>query len=350
MKEFKIILFISWMICPALLWASKIIPQEITSFDRYEQKAIKKRYKTQDKELFSKQQLDIINTEQLAPTIKEIILHNKIRLNEAQELIDFSQDVKDSGLSFVDLEPRIKRYIKNGDRVFSALNKAIERESFHQWKQIQINKVANQYTDFVHSINELNLHAYDHKKIINTFATCVASFRDPVARNTIMKPKICDPIDDYEKPRHKNGNVTVCEIPALEETARVIAYRQLIIEAIKVADQEQLSAFERLRMAKCMAEQSLRFFVPSHHPIRALRKNRAMDKKSPEEAFFMTTGVCGNFSGIAYNIANAIGLKDQIFLATNKLHIYLEMTHDGNWYHAHPFNSKSRCDLTRFQQ
>lgn len=323
---------------------------DIKQFTEKELAGIKSRYAEygDNQQLFSEDQFKTISEKQLAPIIKPLILHKKIKFSDTDSLVLFATQISDSRYTLAELKPRIIRYIRGGALIFQALEKAILREDLHVWKADKKQEIRKDKGPFIKKIAALNLTEADHDKVINAYAVCVASFRNADERQQHMQPKICNPTDDFPKPRHKNHSAKVRETPAGENTPRVMAYRELTKEAAAVAKEEQLSVFEKIFMAKCIAEQSLRFFTPARHPFKALGKTCAMNKKSPEEAFFMNNGVCGNFSGVAYNIANALGLKGQVFLAKNNVHVYLEFTADDEWYHTHPFNSKSSCDINRF--
>ena len=267
----------------------------------------------------------------------------------SDDMIEFAEEITQSGLNFHDLEPRIKRYLEDGHLIFNALQKAIERERFHLWREDIIDRAINENGVFINSIKKMNLTANESYRVQKVYAVCIASFINPPDRK-MMEPKICGDIDDYKKPRHIRHPVSVRINHHSREAIHLMAYRSLLDEARRVADQYILNTFERVVMAKCIAEQSLRFIPPSHNPFKALHKHHLLEKKAPEDAFFMNTGVCSNFSGIAYNAALELGLSGKIHLAKHGVHVYLEFRDRGEWFHAHPFNSKSKCDITRFKR
>jgi hypothetical protein len=323
---------------------------DIKNFTKKEVKEIELRYKTEHDQLFSVEDLYQIESKQLTYIIAETIIHPIIRLQDAESLIVFADEIKNSGLNITELEARLIKYLSAGELVFSALRKAIKRSSFHKWKVSQINMVNEKNDKLTRRLSALALSEKDYQKVINAYAVCINSFRDKNARYKILKPKICAPLDKYRKPRYKKHGISVREDLMGQANSQVLAYNYLIDEAKKVAQKNNLDTFEKVIMAKCISEQSLQFFPPEHHPIRALKKTCAMDRKSPAEVFFMNSGVCGNFSGLTYIIANAVGLTGKIFLAKNNFHIYLEFEENGTWYHIHPFNSKSGCDIIRFHK
>lgn len=323
---------------------------DIKKFNEKEINQIKNRYHDYHKnnQLFTPYQFDSINSLKLGPVLGNLIIHPTIQFDDTETLITFADQVRQSGLEFNALEPRINKYLLAKQTLFEALRKAVERERFHQFKILRNKEVLGSFDAFVQNITKLKLSDPHQAKIINAYAVCVESFNHTRHREFI-RPNICDPVDDYPKPRSKRKIVSVRESLSDETTREVMAYRALIAHARDISERQRLTSFEKVKMAKCIAEQSLKFFEPSHHLFRALQKTCAMDEKSPEEAFFMESGVCGNFSGLAYNIAKQLGMKDKIFLTKKGVHIYIEFTELNNWYHAHPFNSQTSCDIIRFK-
>jgi len=283
----------------------------------------------------------------LGGIIEKILATKKIVLPGNEQLIAFAIQIRDSGLTFAELEDRVVRYIGKDTPPFTALTRAIAREKFARFKTRRNQEVLNENGVFMRALNQLGLAAADRKKVENAFAMCIDSFRQPQNRRR-MQPAVCEPLNDYQTPRCHKTRVSVKEKKSLKPTNKSLAYSALVAEAKDVAEQEELDIFEKVMMAKCIADQSLRFFEPSAKPLRALKKTWAMNRKSPDEAFFMKSGVCGNFSGIAYNLGNELGLGNQIFLTKTGLHIYLEFRVGQTWYHTHPLSSMSDCDIIKF--
>lgn len=321
----------------------------IREFNKKERSALRSRYGGlgENLELFAKAQLVDIARNNLSPVIAKLILHKQIKLNDAQDVVDYAQEIAESGHEFFELEPRIIKYMDKGELAFGALSKAIARESFHQWRLAKINEVVQEENAFVEQLKDMGLNKSDETRVIKVYATCVASFTKSADRER-MAPKICGALDEYDKPRHVKYPVSVREKKSSQGVPRVWAYRHLIAAAQRVSEQYDLDTFEKIIMAKCIAEQSLRFLVPAHHPFKALHKTMILTSKSPEHAFFMDTGICSTFSSIAYVAANELGLKGNVFLAKRGVHVYLEFQANGEWYHTHPFNSHSSCDINRF--
>lgn len=318
--------------------------------DKHDLSKIKSRYSTYKKnqDFFDKEQYALINQLDLGPTIGALLLHEYIKLPTADHIISFAQEIKQSGFLLDNLEKRIIRYIEQEEVPFYALRKAIKREVAHRFKINKNQQVRDDNNAFVHEINSLPLDQNDTDKIINAFAVCIDPYRYPDQRAYIT-PIICDAMDDeYKEPSFWIKEIKIREEPTSKESPRFTAYHQLMAAAREIAFSQELSTFEKVVMAKCIAEQSMRFFEPSQHPFTALQKVYAMDHKSPEETFFMKNGVCGNFSGLAFNIANELGLRDKIHLAQNGWHVYLEFRDGPNYYHAHPFNRYGNCDIIKY--
>lgn len=324
--------------------------KDIKNFTEDELKTIKHRYRDyhRNKQIFTPPQFVTIHQSKLEPIIAELLIHEKIRFDDTEEIIAFAGLIKDSSLPLTLIEKRVVKYLGQGESLFGALRKAIEREQFHQFKTDRINDVKNGFNPFIETISKIKLNEANLNKVLNVYAVCIDSFNYPQFRSTFMKPKVCDPVNEYHAPQGLKHLVKVRESLANKTTKEAIAYRALVSQAKTTADRNHLSTFERVVMAKCIAEHSLRFFQPSHHLFRALRRTCEMTEKSPEEAFFSENGVCSNFSGIAFNIAKSLGLSEKIMLAKKGMHVYLEVQEKGRWYHAHPFNNQSHCDLTAF--
>jgi hypothetical protein len=261
----------------------------------------------------------LIRQRNIEDLINTLFYHTVISFPDTNTMIDFALKIKKSQLDFITLEPKIIKYIKNGETVFAALRKAIERTSFHFFK-LQRNEEVRQRMDmFTKYVYRLGLNDDKQNKVINAYAVCIDSFNKPSSR-AFMQPKVCNPIDKYEHPRSIHTKILVNENSYLFSNIEVRAYSALIDRAQVVAEKQQLSIFEKIKMAKCIAEQALKFIEPTHHPFIAIKKTYEMGKKSAEDAYFMKTGVCGNFSAIAYNIARSLSdITNNIFLTGTTL-------------------------------
>lgn len=335
----------------SLSWTIEAWTMDFSLLSKKELSAIRSRYNLIPyQELFSPQQQEIISAEHLAPILAELVLHRSIKLEDSDDLIDYAKTIASSGFLFSDLEARIihNQNSRHNRGVFDALTKAIDKERYHRWKIQAVRSVAEENGDFIKAITEARLSKFDRKKLITVYATCIAPYRNEEDRNTIMKPKICDSRDNYPAPRHERSHLNVRETPAHNSTPRVLAYRLMIDEAKRISTDHKLNNFEKIVMAKCISERALRYFVPMHHPLRALRRTLIIDNKAPEKAFFMHDGVCTNFASQAHHVLGQLDLKDQIFLASQGIHVFLEFVDQDQWYHIHPFNRRSRCDVIRY--
>lgn len=289
------------------------------------------------------------NRQSRADLMRSLNAHKTIKFEDQEDVADFASQIEDSGFTFKVLEPRIVRYMAKGDVLFTALDHAITRERFHQWHEDIVARTTIKSGRYVRTVEQMNLSTTEKERLINVYATCIASFTNNYDRKFI-EPEVCDASDDYLEPRHIKYPVSAREHSQDLKTDQLFAYRSMINEAQMVVEEHELGTFQRIAMAKCISEQSLRFFKPSQHVLKAWHKHRLLSSRAPERSFFMNTGVCSNFSGIAYNAAIALGLKDKVHLAKKGVHVYLEFEEDGQWFHTHPFNSKSKCDITRFSK
>ncbi|USN50558.1 MAG: hypothetical protein H6731_09885 [Myxococcales bacterium] len=321
---------------------------QVFHFAASEQGKIKKRYHKKIENLFDEQQLQLINNQNKHDIIKKLLLHEYIIFNEPQLVIDFADSIQGSGFSFIRLEKHLINYLKNGLTPFKALDKAINKLKNEEWTRKQHYNVNTGHT-LLKNINELNLSLDDHDKIVHVYAVCINSWRDPENRQGRLKPKICEPVKHYKKPRHDKHAPKVRQSFSHNASKKSHAYNYLVQEAWSVAQDFGLSSAEKVVMIKCVAEKSLKFFEPLHSPLKSLSKIHKARTRSVENEFFSHSGVCLNFAGIAYNLGEKLGLENSIHLADRHLHSYLEVEIDGEWYHSHPFNSNHKsCDLTRF--
>jgi len=322
---------------------------DIRALNQNERVELEKRYKeySSNRELFSEAQFQSIEKNKLGPVIALLILHPKILLEEPQDIVEFAQTIIDSGYTFVQLERRILKGISEKLTAFHALAEAIEKEDAHQWRKNQVEKVKQEKGSFVQAIEKLNLSREDSEKVVHVYGACMAFYSNKSERQ-FATPSVCDPMQKYPTPRHEKHSASVRTSKCGKETPQVLAYRALAAEALNLAKTLSLDDFERIKMSKCVAEQSLRFFKYQDHLLRSVCKTVDLDTKSPEEAFFMHSGLCANFSGIAFNFARELDMKGRVFLAKKGMHTYLEFESNKSWYHMHAFNNQTRCDITRF--
>lgn len=251
-----------------------------------------------------------------------------------------------SALPIKALKDRMIRYTNQGIVPFQALERAITAEKWSIFKKRMIQEVIDGQGSFAKALGALKLKSYDHEKVIRAYAVCVYPMHYEENRLMLI-PKIGDPINKYDHP-HK-GKVSWRTKTSKKDDVRVQAYRLLVDSSVEVAEKFQLDDFAKISMAKCMAEQALRFYAPLDHPLNALKESAQARHRSPEEAFFCKKGVCTNFCAITYNIAHHLGVGDQIFVGTKQFHTYLEARIGCAWYHLHPFNSQG-ADFIRFNK
>jgi hypothetical protein len=328
-----------------------VVIDDLVEFHMQDYKKIKKLYDRDIRKeaLFTEDQLYNINHHNLTPIIDELLGHPKLKIPSIELLVDFALDIKISGFNLEELENRLYANLEKGLPLFSALSKAIEKTGDSQWRELQKRSLDPQ-EQLVIEINALKLKADEYKKVLDIYAVCIKPWKNQEYRSTRLQPKICAPSDDYAAPRHDGQHVTIRTKASTKRNDRVTAYHQLAQEGALVADDLNLSVAERVMMAKCVAEQSLTFFTPSHSPLKALKKIRHAQTHSPEHAFFGHEGVCTNFSGLSYNFSRELSLENHVFLARKGMHTFLEIEIDGEWFHSHPFNGTNKgCDLIRFK-
>lgn len=299
--------------------------------------------------LFSSSQIQQIDQNQLAPIIDRLILHKTIVLNSIDNLIDFAYETKRSSYDLDSLQARIEKYLSKGELIFSALYRAIDYQNNFFWRLAKINALKNNPDRLVNIINKFRLTEEEREKVHKIYAICLNPWRNSFDRQNRLKPKVCRATDDYQKPRHINAKVQQRTEPTEKISPLVIIYRLLMQEAYNIAEAEHLDDMEKIVMAKCVAEQSLKFYTPSEHPLKAIIENHAATSRAPESAIFYDEGICTSFSAITLNVAHRIGLKNQVVLAQNGMHFYLEIKIGAKWYHSHPFNSINKtCDLIEY--
>lgn len=340
------VLMVFWLL-PASLWALQL--DDIRRFSPREKAALIHRYPEcqNNLEFFTPEQFERIEKQKLAPALGELLLHPKIRLGDVDLVLDLAQMVVESTLGFAAIETRMLRYMKHDLLPFAAAKKAIERERYHQHKAEQIAQLKLRPSPFVKRINAMSLKSAEKDKLIGSYALCVMPYWEEAERSA-LRPKVCEPIKGYEHIRHTAVRIPVRKSQESMVNDHAHAYRSLVEEMQKTADWNQLDTFERMKMAKCVSEESMVFFYPNDQPFKTLKKLINMGTKPPEEAFFMQSGICGNFGALIYSLAEALGLSDRVFLTQKGIHMFLEFEASGEWYHLHPFNSQGDCDAIRF--
>ncbi len=137
---------------------------------------------------FSYDQNVVIIQKRLGSIIEGIIGQKKLVLKDNEQLIDFANEIRESGMAFPDLEERIVRYLAKNEPPFSALRQAIANERLSRWKTKRNADVKSENGPFMRVINQLGLDAFDRQKVVNAFAVCIDSYRR--SRKTVedLKP------------------------------------------------------------------------------------------------------------------------------------------------------------------
>ena len=284
-----------------------------------------------------------------ADNLKHILAKNKKLQNLDPTLLDdFATKILDSGLSYDTLEPKLNQYLKN-QLPFTALNKAIMSEHYARWHNDQITRLTNNPDLVISQLKKLKLKNAEEETAIRVYALCAEPFKYADIREKYFKPKICKPITGYDHTRNHSDSVSIRTEPSNKNNARVSAYNLIINAGQEITKSQNLSNLEILLMARCMAENSIKFKRPLKHPIIACHESARAPLRSPSSAFFQEHGVCSNTAGIAYNIARNLGFREELYLARHHLHVFLETRIDDQWFHFHPLKRSPRaCDFVLF--
>lgn len=288
------------------------------------------------------------NPQQILGSIRE-----ELRALEALKILDnddialMAEQIFNSGLPFEAVKVRMVRYMLNKSAPFEALEKALILEEKSIFKKRMIAEVRDNPSSFIEELNKINLSTNKSDKILRAYAVCAYPLTKEEYREK-LKPKIShDPINHYTQTRHDNASVKFRREASKKDNKETRAYRLLLRESEKIVQNYQLDDYQIISMAKCMAEQTLRFFKPLNHPAQALKESAKIAHRSPESAFFAEHGVCSNFCVITCNIAQSLGVEAPMFVAERKLHAYIEIKTADGWYHTHPFASDG-IDFTGF--
>lgn len=279
---------------------------------------------------------------------KELRALEELKILNDNDIDIAAEQIYNSGLPFEAVKVRLVRYITNKDTPFDALEKALILEERSLFKKRMIAEVRGNPSSFMTELYALNLSANQSEKVLRAYAVCAYPLTNIEYRDK-LRPKISqDPINHFIHPRsQKNSSVKYRQKASKKDNQEKRAYSLLIRESEKIAREYKLDDFEIIAMAKCMAEQTLRFFKPIDHPAQALKESSKISYRSPESAFFAKQGVCSNFCVITCNIAQGLGVRAPMFIVERKLHAYIEIKADDGWYHTHPFASDG-IDFTRF--
>jgi len=290
---------------------------------------------------------DLYLQEELDTLKSTLAAHPRLGALDSNTRLDFALELLESGFSYNAIENSLTRFLQNGDLPFKALEKAISSEQNKYWRTSQIRRLSEK-PDFITSqIKKLELAASEQQTALAVYALCIEPLTYSAIRLERFTPRVCDPIDTYKYLRH-HDSVKISTTPSDKNNERVKAYNILVQAGKEIIASEKLEDLEILLMAKCMAEKSIKFMPPKNHPLNACYESLKARTRSPQSAFFQETGACPNISGVAYNMAKALGFKGPIFFARHHLHVYLEVQVHNEWFHFHPLKShKNSCDFTR---
>lgn len=265
---------------------------------------------------------------------------------DEQTLLLILQQIQAEELSINNLRVRIERYCARGILPVQAVERAIAMEQKNRFRKENLEEVIEQNGDFVQRIKMLNMDFDAERKVIKAYAYCVHPLKKSSNRR-MLAPRIGDPVNGYTTPRHKDSPSSWRTSKAREINEHIVAYRIFMAKSQAIAEDLELSDMERVIMAKCISEQALRFFKPTGHPLTAIKESARLYTRSPERAFFKERGVCNNFCAITFNIAQDLGVGQNLRLAHRHFHSYLELKVGKQWYHTHPFSSASESDFIR---
>jgi predicted 2-oxoglutarate/Fe(II)-dependent dioxygenase YbiX len=283
--------------------------------------------------------------------LKNVIKENKKLKNlDDVSLADFANRILYSGYSYDIIKHRINHNLKTKFLPFPALEKALASEDKNAWSRSRIANLIHSPDSIANEIKKLNLNHDDYDMALALYAVCIEPWTDSYQRQKHFTPHVCDGFSDaYDHLRHYSDSVSIRTRPTVKHSKRAKAYNILVNAGRDVIKSENLSDLEMLLMAKCIAENSVRFKSPQRHPVVAVREACKASLISPQNALFQDKGVCNNISGITYNMALALGFDKPLFLARHHLHVFLETHINEEWLHLHPLtNTPKNCDFIRF--
>jgi hypothetical protein len=293
---------------------------------------------------------DSYSTTELESVKKRLAAHPKLKILDSQSLEDLAIELLSSRFQLHALELRLTRFLQNGDLPFAALEKAISAEETEQWHMSQLKRLSAEPDSVVTQLQKLTLKPLEKQSAQRVYALCIEPLKYHALRLERFSPRICSPTDSYNHTRHESDSVNIRTKPSHKNNDRVKAYNILVQAGKDIIESKKLEDLEILLMAKCIAEKSLKFKVPIKYPIKACHESLKAPLRSPESALFQGEGVCSNISGVAYNMAKALGFKGPIFFARHHLHVFLETHVKGEWLHFHPLASYANsCDFVRFK-
>lgn len=292
---------------------------------------------------------DLYTNTELEKLKTSLTIHPKLSALDAHVLEDFALILLNSGFSYGAIGNSLNRFLKNGDLPFKALEKAISSEENKIWRNSQIRRLSEKPDLVTSEIQKLDLKASEKQTALSIYALCIEPLKYSAIRAERFMPRICDPIDNYNHMRH-HDSVSIRRRPSKKNNDRVKAYNILVQAGKETIASQKLENLEILLMAKCIAEKSITFMAPKKHPLDACHESIKARSRSPESALFQETGACPNTSGIAYNMARALGFSGPLFFARHHMHVFLETQVQGEWLHFHPLKShKNSCDFVRFE-
>lgn len=293
-----------------------------------------------------------INSKEPLESLKERLAANqKLHKLNDQLIEDLAVELLSSGFQYDAIETRLTRFLKNGHLPFTALEKAISAEDTKQWRLSQIQRLSFKPDSVISQLQKLELKASEQQTALTVYALCIEPLKYSSIRLERFTPRVCSPTNSYDHMRHESDSVSIRTKASHKNNARVTAYNILVQAGKDIIKSQKLEDLEILLMAKCIAEKSLKFRVPTRYPITACQESMKAPLRSPQSALFQGEGICSNTSGVAYNMAKALGFNGPLFFARHHLHVFLEVHVQGEWLHFHPLHSnKNSCDFVRFNE
>lgn len=283
---------------------------------------------------FTKEQSDYIAQNDLWFWTQKLCSLNIPNL-KSDNIVELAQLIKEQNLPSGHLEENIKKNLLKKILIYPAVDMAIITTKKQIWRAHKFRAIQNENRNFVTAIKDLKLKSDYEYKLLSVYTQCIVPFENENDKRLFFTPTVAEAKDGYTIPCKINNEKQAKE----SKTNLDVGYNYLINEAKATAQAHNVNEKEKMLMAKCIGEKSLKFFFASKNPPLALVKTIQHHTNKPTKNFFMQRGICTNFVDITYDVAQHLDLT--VTISRKKYHTYLKAQLDGTWYHIHPFNSEN---------
>ncbi len=225
--------------------------------------------------------------------------------------------------------------------LFVALEKTVQKQKIAEHDARMIAKTLSvDPNHFVSNLKKLQIHPKAKARWIKAFSLCAHGYLDNNYRNNMRRVVIEKPISKYNHP-HMVGRLAPQSTEQIlhekkDDLALNSAFRLLVNNIDKVANEQKLNDFDKACMAKCIADEILIFKSANNYPFLTIPLFYASVFESGAKNMILANGLCINYATITNTLLKSLNFAGLSELATNGLHYFNVVTIGGQRYHFHP--------------